>query len=226
MFWSSILAGLEVLRHWPFWLLVVASSAVSVLLVDDRPKHSECDDPDRSSSRNILGLLVRCLLTSVGVTCLIPTLLALSEPAPIQLFLSTRMIWVAAAPIIAFVTLVVASMIPLLGDVMSRSRPAQVFVEAWLPFLLVSRGLVSQKDAYPGVLATLGYFILAAVFGIISIGIVGAFVLSSGHRSKLRSGAFRAWSSALLCTLSGLVTLGMYASYVRLAVASAAHQAS
>jgi hypothetical protein len=236
MFWQSFSAGLECLRHWEVALgalLYAAAVSAFVAWVQSTVQATEEGPKVRLGcfARALGGPLLQGLLVSALLVVLHPLLLR--GEAPLVAGLASMAPAIVMAGIAAGMLAALLALLPVLGGMVKHSYAATLFVQGTLAFrLLVGSGAIAAGGGsagirVPGPTETLGYFVIAVVFGA-ALGMSAVLVrMQVGrHPVKTSDGRFQAdvvrkeWLMTLvimplLQVLSGWAALMMYLQSAR-----------
>jgi hypothetical protein len=203
MFLRSIYQGFSVASFWVFWCVVIACAFITYRI------EKGARQPERSGAGDVGFLFLRPLTLSVGVALLLPRLAPTANLTVGEIF-SHHFIAILLAPVVAFVFLLVTNMLPGVDWLMGK-QALQVFIEGLVPLLFILHG-----RTYPGLLAMLGYALIALVLSYAAIGVVGLFVVPLSRGDKTYQETAGNYSSPVLNSTAGLIALAMYALHNRL----------
>ncbi len=231
IFLMSIIEGLAVLGRWEVWVSVVlylAAVFVFMMVV------ATVMGVDEYGGRNlsvflfyIIGAsLFQGLLMSLMLSFLLPILLVGSSATPVSVIVGS--LWpIIEIGVIASILVTISCFIPLIGGFIRSSPGIQVFLEGVIIFRFLSGYVIDLMlteanvygNVYPGLLASIGFLIIAGVLG------SGAMM---GLPSLLRLLPISPYNpvvkllliavGSMIGVLVGILPIFMYSSYVRLSI--------
>jgi hypothetical protein len=171
MFWHAITGGVQLLAQWEVWagaiacgLAVLASQMGVVAMAGNR--HEE---PSMSTGcvGMLVGACVQTVVTSLYLAYVLPLIMGAAEPMQLGVLFDNAgsVIW---AGVLGGLGSLAVSLVPIIG----RSNTVQTFVSGVIVARTLAGAALEQVAAnssagvpYPGLLASVGFIIVAVVLG-------------------------------------------------------------
>lgn len=230
IFWTSIIEGLLILRHWQVWvavILYVAVNFVFLMIVAIATIAKE----DESSRRMAMGCLFRMiggtvlhgLLMGLMVAFLLPILLGGPSTTPVSAIIA--LLWpIIKAGVIAVVAVTILTFIPLIGGFIANSPGIQAFLEGVIILRVLSGYAIDQilteahvqGIVYPGFWESIGFLVIAGV--LVRVVTFGVALLSVPLKDTTGEELMTMTVGPVLGVLGGIIPLFMYSSYIWLSI--------
>jgi hypothetical protein len=235
MFWDSVIAGFGVLGHIKIWLgIFLLVAAQFGFLVITAIVFGRGESGGRMAAgclfRAVGGPLFQGFIMSIFVGFYVPMMLGSNEVTASADVLSY--LWpLTIAAFFAVVALVILSIVPILGSLITESPGIQNFLLGTVIFRFVVGAAMAEaskeqhpisSNVYPGLLATIGYLVIAGILVrlILYLGVLISAAAKKRTGSELTESILMALAPSL-GVLGGLLPLFMYAQHVRLAAIAA-----
>jgi hypothetical protein len=235
MFWQSVLGGLGVLAHWQMWVALIVYAVLQFAwLIVIGMTMGKSDAGGRMAAgcltHMIGGTILQSLLLGGLVFFLTPLMLGGDHAMPLGFF--TTFAWpIVKACFLALVISFVVAFLPIVGRMITDIPGLDAFIKGLVIFRVFSAGFIESlleranlhvANLYPGFWASVGYFVLAAVFVYICFFIFSALGATVSRNRFTGEGAPTFFIGMALMEILGLLPLFMYANHVTLAIQQAA----
>lgn len=184
MFWVSVWCGFGMFAHWQTYvaLLLLTIGPVIFLVVTGLPMLLAGESKlgaFAAVSGCLVGSILRFVfnagLLSFVVFWLLPLMLGQPEAMSVNILMQIS-VFVLVIGLVAAVLAFVLSIIPVIGELINNLIGAKEFVQAVIIVNLLLKMMVAQNqlsgnalNAIPGFWATAGFFVIAALLGLVCV---------------------------------------------------------
>jgi hypothetical protein len=230
MFWKSIVGSLYLFLHWELWFALVTYMGLFFLfnwVVFKLSDNNENKSNLGCFFEAIFGPFYEGITIGLFMMLLLPLVFGNGGLPSVSLMFGD-IPKVALASVISVFGLFILSIIPIVGGLMKTIPTIYKFIQGVIVFRILIGGSLEKVASsvgfesvqYPGLFASVGYFVIAAILGSTTIAVLYSSLESSAE-SELASNPKSSVVGVILPTVGafmGLFPLVMYMKYVRLSM--------
>jgi hypothetical protein len=230
MFWKSIVGSLGYFLHWEFWLALVSYMGMFFLFSWAVLKISGEDENKQNlgcAFNAIFGPFYEGVTIGLFIIMLIPLVFG-SGGLPSLSLLFGEFTRIALASAVSVVGIFLLSLIPVIGGLLNSIPTTLKFIQGIFVFRLLFSSPIEiialsngyESVQYPGLFASIGYLVIAALLGAAAIAALDTSMRRYSN-SESDSDIIPTIFDVMMPTVGsfmGLFPLVMYMGYVRLSM--------